>query len=331
MNKSFFMNEYEKLMKEISNINIMASTDDNDKSEQKAILSELIENNLKPLYRFRKFNDYSLQSFKNDTIYHSHPNDFNDPHDCLIYINENECEKLVDKTFSFEKYMNLSAKEFLQAFLEKFPMFNFIQNYSEENHAIQIEQGRKFLDTLKSEFKKSNLNLLTLSRNSPKISCYSEDISSTLMWSHYADYHKGFALEYDFKNIYKDNAKIILLPIIYCNERYDATNMAIFNFLFDYYYEDKASKYQIIEILTLFNLYLHKGLEWQYEKEWRSFLVNKESMFCSMKPKAVYLGVEMPVEHQAEIKVIAIQKKIPIYKMYIDLNQKEYKLKMNKL
>lgn len=31
------------------------------------------------------------------------------------------------------------------------------------------------------------------------IACFSESIESVLMWSHYADSHKGFALEYDFR------------------------------------------------------------------------------------------------------------------------------------
>ena len=37
-------------------------------------------------------------------------------------------------------------------------------------------------------------------RNYPNIACFSESKDSPTMWAHYADNHKGFVLEYDFKN-----------------------------------------------------------------------------------------------------------------------------------
>lgn len=72
-------------------------------------------------------------------------------------------------------------------------------------------------------------------RNQTKIACLSENIKSPLMWAHYANNHKGFAIAYDFRgnNISQcancmnrscSNIKLATIyPIIYSDNRFDAT------------------------------------------------------------------------------------------------------------
>jgi hypothetical protein len=38
-------------------------------------------------------------------------------------------------------------------------------------------------------------------RNNIKITCFSEELFSMPMWSHYANNHKGFCIEYDFTRL----------------------------------------------------------------------------------------------------------------------------------
>ena len=64
----------------------------------------------------------------------------------------------------------------------------------------------------------------------------SETIDSTLMWAHYADYHKGFALAYEKDELYKLERTcpecekncffkngLFLLSVIYGEDSVDAT------------------------------------------------------------------------------------------------------------
>ena len=68
------------------------------------------------------------------------------------------------------------------------------------------------------------------------IACFSETIHSVTMWSHYADSHKGFALEYD-SSVFrlkcqscdkigqcKQAAICNIYPVIYHRQRFDATD-----------------------------------------------------------------------------------------------------------
>lgn len=49
------------------------------------------------------------------------------------------------------------------------------------------------------------------------IGCLAEDYKNRLMWSHYADSHKGFCVEYDFS--LSDLASIVPLPVCYSDDR----------------------------------------------------------------------------------------------------------------
>ena len=54
------------------------------------------------------------------------------------------------------------------------------------------------------------------------VACFSETKESILMWSHYADNHKGFCVEYDFKELGISNpfARFIF-PVIYTDTIFD--------------------------------------------------------------------------------------------------------------
>ena len=56
------------------------------------------------------------------------------------------------------------------------------------------------------------------------VSCFSEVNDSIVIWSHYANNHKGFCLEYDFKSLgFNDIRATSLCPVIYQKEILDVT------------------------------------------------------------------------------------------------------------
>ena len=101
------------------------------------------------------------------------------------------------------------------------------------------------------------------------------------MWSHYADNHEGICVEYDLKLLQTDPFGICkhLFPIIYGDVRpinrnihslidsHDALKKAI----------DEHYVYDGDELLDdILAMFLTKGTEWEYEREWRIIYTKKQ-------------------------------------------------------
>ena len=64
------------------------------------------------------------------------------------------------------------------------------------------------------------------------IACFSESVESVLMWSHYANSHKGFALDYNFRPTLEQPIKNVgLFPVVYSKERFDISDYIAWAFL----------------------------------------------------------------------------------------------------
>ena len=75
------------------------------------------------------------------------------------------------------------------------------------------------------------------------------------MWSHYADGHKGFCIEYDFKDLKNINN---LLPVAYSTDRPSIPLESIYNCSKDM--STEVAKALLIALLTKDNI-------WEYENE----------------------------------------------------------------
>jgi hypothetical protein len=190
-----------------------------------------------------------------------------------------------------------------------------------------------------------------LVRRGSKIACLSENINSIVMWAHYADNHKGFALEYDFKNNSAsecnkcdkrkecdDKVYAEIYPIIYGNKRFDGSELA--NFLvgmpFSIINAYKVNYYDILADKSVFEkMLLHKSKEWSYEKEWRIICPynkqNQDNIKLFYKPKAIYYGMRIPPTDKKKLSELAIEKGIQQYEMYIKDDRKYYVLDYKKI
>lgn len=83
--------------------------------------------------------------------------------------------------------------------------------------------------------------------------CLTDKIDNLLMWSHYADSHKGFAIEFDSNNNFFNRS---------LNEK------DYFGFLQKVIYSENRSNF-ILSASINFSALLTKGIEWNYESEWR--------------------------------------------------------------
>lgn len=171
-----------------------------------------------------------------------------------------------------------------------------------------VDMNRKYSDVLQ----KGN-----------KIYCLCEEVYSMLMWSHYANNHEGFALEYNFNEMpVSDVRPRSLWPVIYENRLHDISL---------YLQEHRRNGFfnQFIGILAA----IHKAADWKYEKEWRMIYPlgtsHSSNNFPVPTPKALYLGSKISDGDKLTLTRIANEKNIDVYEM--ELAHNEYKMVSRKI
>ena len=139
------------------------------------------------------------------------------------------------------------------------------------------------------------------------VGCLCPDNKNRLMWSHYADCHKGFCIEYDFSQAPDD---LLPLPVIYSNKRLQIPWRTAFQLNDETRAE--ATRVFMMALLT-------KDAVWEYEREWRLLVASTMGQKQKMPPiSCIYLGAQCTLENETVIKEIAERKSIPVKKMVID-------------
>ena len=103
-----FKQQFEELMQ---NTIIAPNEDYNAKMQP---INDLVRDNTpKQLFRFRTFSEFTIDAFWKDYIYHSRPVNFNDPHDCLVYVDKPSLLKI------FVCLLNLSYGFYIRFLVKK--------------------------------------------------------------------------------------------------------------------------------------------------------------------------------------------------------------------
>ena len=327
----------------------------------KYFLSKRIPENL---YRFRSCNENNFDALDRNAIFFSAGSMMNDDFEGMLYFDQDEIKAWAkDTSLCFKpvtdlvaaikngqdvpnEYRNLLSAEqcsLLKRAFENIQMQD-VENASQDVHEHFTNESDIILAKIGSIIQNT------------KIACFSENINSAAMWGLYADSSKGFAVSYDFRggnisicsscinkcNNYKGG---IIAPVIYESHRYNAIE-----------YAKWCYQYQLINLLLyrlnrgyLFDLFcqnalcpdtfmstkalLHKASAWKYEAEWRIiFSCNSQQInqqdhpFVNKVPSAVYLGRKIIPINEKIILQIAMNKKIPVYKMKIRESSKTYRL-----
>lgn len=256
-------------------------------SKQNAIRIEKM-NLPKKLFRYRSLSEeFTFENLKKNKLWISSPDKFNDPYDTFI---------------------NLDIDLFLEEFWKNDPeLKEEISELSGKERRILRRYIEREKENCEKEIKKEIENL----RKTIGIACFSESYDNILMWSHYADYHKGICLEYDFAEI-NMMTNSILLPIIYENKFEHLIN----------YIDIKKDKIDTEEAMKLF---LIKYTGWQYENEWR--IIDSDESNCLINtpvPTVIYLGCKIDHNQRMKLEKIARSMNIPVKCMR--MSTKYYKL-----
>ena len=311
------------------------------------ISTYLLANAPKKLYRMRAYNDRTIKALKEDKLYFSRADWFNDPYDCLLYFDQKEIRKRLEKMFSDE-----SLRAGLEQSGMQFPLPGVARSKEEYIRKFGLIRS-EIIDNMCGK----QMDAVAMLQKTTFIICFCETVLSPIMWSHYSDNHKGFAIEFEFEpNCFaptpytsRDSNTMMygwtsLLPVFYSKQRADATELAKLYCMCETRdrFRTKAERWIeglfLPDMLLRTKLSLEKSESWAYEREWRMIetrewpndIVNTNAP-RNKKAAAIYLGERMLQDHKDELIQIARDKNIPVYEMYIDYASKEYAMKYREI
>lgn len=235
------------------------------------------------VYRFDSIKN-ALKVLTNETIYFEDPKKFNDPfelHSGFFTLNFDNFQPWLDKqTLPIaEKMKLLELKDRDSKKLEEI-CFNFTEEY----------------------------------KSSHGIYCLSKIHKNLLMWSHYADKHKGVCFGFEFNPDLLVDKGISITSVQY------TTNLNPVDFF------NKPPLYHLIWLNT-------KSLCWEYENEIRMIKYNYVGIehIDLANIKEIYFGASSEPNDIARIKKIVSDKKLKVRLHKYDLSNDSYELVLKEI
>lgn len=310
--------------------------------ETQKLFSKAKEEHLpKNLYKFYPPSIYSLIGLQNNNVFLSSPRDFNDPFDSYIciesdsYIKHSLLKALKNRNLKSDinTQDSISIEEF--NILEDSPV---IGKYKPElGHDDSFDTVLHYICLDKSEPFRSKINCIMsevslgcklkveLIRDIPfRVTCFSnfnndEELGkNTVMWSHYAQEHKGFCVKYstNFSNL--PNREIIecgLFPVMYTSRiqklmLQDLKNIKLSNKKF-------MTTSSILK--KAYKALITKSKFWNYEKEWRLIISEENDVHLTnntlpfLNVESIYMGCRIDDNIKVSLVKFAMSKGINIY------------------
>lgn len=223
------------------------------------------------LYKYESINEYSLRNLKNATLFFNAPASFNDPFDC----------SLSEASFVFDDN-------------DRVMLFNYLLSIGKLGNIAPIRNISEIPVKLKQLIDATIIGCIPdiedKQLNRYGCTCLSENNNHILMWSHYANSHKGMCLEFDTS--FDPFSKVF--PVHYSPDfpQINPVRM-IMNPGTDIILEESVKP-----LLTKYEC-------WQYEAEWRLF--HKEPRKLYGYPveslKAVYFGTDVDL---ADLEIVCL-------------------------
>ena len=277
------------------------------------------------LYRYRSFNTeritgssgidqsvINIEKWKFEAfeglVYPSSPLYFNDPYDCEFCIHPDALLEILDR----QTYIKILEEQFRLKPKEKKKILN-AKNIGSTIQQILCNHGVKFKKSLVNVLQDKLNSSMSEVKDSVRVVCLSEVKDSMLMWSHYAQNHTGFCIEYEFET--NDKFDIFLHQVEYTKDRYIVSKSDISNKKSDWIYKTTCCKSDA----------------WSYEKEWRIVTANFEEMVLKnlegkyvfdlkTNIKAFYLGAKIAENFKKEIIEFGQKNNIHVYQMVLSPN-----------
>ena len=356
-------NKLEEYKANLANLFVRSRLWLSDTEEEKQRIRSVMELPFESLsfYRYYKLDDkgYVLSDLRNARLTITSPRMFNDPYDSLLYVNKDWVLSTLDRE-SMEKMCGIVKRVQAGEKIEDVaPDLNAINaEVLSRLTKLDSEQLETILldDNFAHNAMRGNMSVIDLLKQHNRVACFSETNVSPLLWAHYADCGKGICVEYEIPKVaagsvfpeslisFKERKIFIsFLPILYSNERYDATHIVSeYNEQLLIIMMGRQNDYPKLtsshDLLSAEKAAVYKSKDWEYEREWRlifyPFTLMDPDRISVRSPvvKSVILGNAM-LDSQIEQVLDAlrtrkgkIKEDIEIKRLVLDTDSKDYSL-----
>lgn len=243
------------------------------------------------LYKYRTFNERTINMLANNQVYFASPLEFNDPFDCLAQKNKiQNFRQSTDALIRANAAQRGLTQEQIQVAIERINT-EMAQEVAETDAA----------DSEYKEYVNNQLGIFSLS------SCN----DSILMWSHYADFHKGFCIGFKTNSLgFPSNA---IKEVIYTEE----INK---NFILEFFLSQDSSEERYIDESEKMEI-LTKYIDWKYEKEWRVKAIKGLGTYPDVGVSEIIFGLRMDDNHKNILRETLKDKNIAFFQAIEGTNE----------
>ena len=192
-------------------------------------------------------------------------------------------------------------------------------------HQLQKPEQYEMTTKLDEELAETTRKLAEDIDSKYRVGSLCTDYKNRLMWSHYADGHKGFCIEYDFSVPYNEADDILILPVIYSKERKKLPWSVVFAV------DKESEKVKLEAAYTMLLSLLTKDEVWSYENEWRVIALCASGIENIKMPpiSCIYIGAMCDSKSKTLLMEIGKELNVPVKQMVVDRG--EYTLHVKEL
>jgi hypothetical protein len=223
----------------------------------------------KKLYKYRKFDTSTLRLLSQGEVYYADPNDFNDPLDSRPVIRVDTDVPTLEKVCYRMLVLTRGKERALDSINNHRYMSEEYGDFRKDEPATNCytqDLRQEIKGPLYDEMRKSGVLSLAARWDCP------------LMWSHYADEHRGLCIEYDVTGHKCDSLSKV---------DYTASGDIKVSDLFEWKLRGSVTAQQSVR-----NAFFYvKARQWRYEKEWRDVAGFSGAVDSPLTMSAVYFGL----------------------------------------
>lgn len=250
-----------------------------DEPLRERVAREMYYPHITKLYMYKPPNCYTLDILRKCHLWAAKPERFNDPFDCDLEI---------------EKYITEEGflKALYQGYGERDQWPSHIVQYVDSN----FDADGKFMPEERDRVQIETQKFIQKTRNSGVL-CLSEEYNSILMWSHYAENHKGVCFEFTRAED-NDLGDLELCSPVKYDRHYPIIDLG------------QLLLNQDGETLKI--MMYTKSEAWAYEKEWR-LITEEGDQECPLPGpiSRVILGIKIEDPFKSNIETLCQERNIP--------------------
>lgn len=278
----------------------------------------------KSIFKYRTLTKESLRSLNEDTVWLADPQYFNDPYECAVSADIEDVFRersllIPEEMSSMLRENGLSDNAILEFFADVANEIGYKKSFLKAFSTCHPEHiANRAVNDITEAIRRTLEMVFKKFKSTMRVCSFTTRQDNMLMWSHYANSHKGFCLEYDVEEMldFDELNKSNLMPIIYSDCRFNVNYFAIHADITKDFYKGS------INLGTLV-----KSSAWAYEKEWRLSIhtdliptsKGAHGILHKMpKPMALYLGSKIQKEDEISLREICKNRNIQVYRVFED-------------